>query len=57
MEDDDEEEEEEEDESGNIHRRVSLMLPNKKLIGRSYVLSDNGMYERIIRKRKRKSGD
>lgn len=33
------------------------MNPNKKLIGRSYVLSDNGMYERIIRKRKRKSSD
>jgi len=54
MEDDDEDEE---DESENMHRGVSLMLPNKKLIGRSYVLSDNGMYERIIRKRKRKSGD
>jgi hypothetical protein len=30
---------------------------NKKMMGRSYVISDNGMYERIIRKRKRKSGD
>lgn len=30
---------------------------NKNLIGRSYVINDNGHYERIIRKRKRKSGD
>jgi hypothetical protein len=31
---------------------------SKTLIGsRSYVITDNGNYERIIRKRKRKSGD
>ena len=58
MEDDeDDEEEDDEEDSEMIQRKVQLMLPNKKLIGRSYVLSDNGMYERIIRKRKRKSSD
>lgn len=51
MDDDDEED------SHMMQRKVQLMLPNKKLIGRSYVLSDTGMYERIIRKRKRKSSD
>ena len=30
---------------------------NKNLVARSYGISDNGNYERIIRKRKRKSGD
>ena len=29
----------------------------KKLIGRSYIIGTDGEYERIIRKRKRKSGD
>jgi hypothetical protein len=37
--------------------KSSSGMPSKKLIGRSYVVGDNGMYERIIRKRKRKSGD
>lgn len=31
--------------------------PSKNLIGRSYIVNDQGHYERIIRKRKRKSGD
>jgi len=31
--------------------------PNKNLIGRSYIINDTGHYERIIRKRKRKSSD
>jgi len=31
--------------------------PNKNLIGRSYIINDTGQYERIIRKRKRKSSD
>lgn len=30
---------------------------SKNLISRSYVINDNGAYERIIRKRKRKSSD
>jgi hypothetical protein len=32
-------------------------MPSKKLIGRSYMLSDGGVYERVIRKRKRKSSE
>lgn len=31
--------------------------PSKNLIGRSYIINDTGQYERIIRKRKRKSSD
>lgn len=32
-------------------------MPSKKLIGRSYVIAHNGSYERVIRKRKRKSSE
>lgn len=49
MEDDDGEEE--------TDRKRSSHHPSKKLIGRSYVVGEGGMYERIIRKRKRKSSE
>jgi hypothetical protein len=52
--DDDEDEDESDSQPGN---GSSSRVPHKKLIGRSFVLSDNGVYERIIRKRKRKSSE
>ena len=47
----------EDDEDSEMNKSCSDGMPSKKLIGRSYIVGDNGMYERIIRKRKRKSGD
>jgi hypothetical protein len=54
--DDDEEIDDMEDDSSNPRTKKSGM-PHKKTVGRSYVLGDNGVYERIIRKRKRKSSE
>lgn len=43
-----------------LKKSVSVPMPKSTgvgVLGRSYVLGDNGVYERIIRKRKRKSTD
>lgn len=43
-----------------LKKSVSVPLPKSSgsgVLGRSYVIGENGLYERIIRKRKRKSTD
>lgn len=38
-------------------QNADMMRQGKKLNNRSYIINENGNLERVIRKRKRKSGD
>ena len=40
-----------------VKRPVKKEEGGKKMMGRSFTMGENGNYERVIRKRKRKSGD